>query len=123
MKENSQQAIRKVCLKSYITEAEHARVVSLAEQCGLSASELVRRVVLGQTVNSKVDRQSFLDLLQINADLGRLGGLLKFGLSDESPKVVTPAELRRVLHEVEDCQEEMRQLIRVTEKLVLNRAS
>ena len=110
-----------MCLKSYITEAEHARVVSLAEQCGLSVSELVRRVVLGQAVNSKMDRQSFLDLLQINADLGRLGGLFKFALSDDSPKIVTPAELRSVLHQIEDCQEEMRKLIRVTEQVVIKR--
>lgn len=110
-------------MKSYMTESERDRIAALAEQCGLSVSEFMRRVVLGQEVNSKVDKEAFLSLLKVNADLGRLGGLFKLALTENARKVTSHREVRRILHEIEDRQEELRQLISVTEKAVLNRAS
>lgn len=123
MNQKKPQKVRKVCLKSYVTESESDRIVALAKQCGLSISELVRRVALGQDVNTKVDKEAFLSLLKVNADLGRLGGLLKFALTAEARKVASQREIRELLHQIEDRQEEMRQLIRTTEKAVLNRSS
>ncbi|MEZ6853082.1 plasmid mobilization protein [Halodesulfovibrio aestuarii] len=115
--------IRKVCMKSYITESERDRIAALAEQCGLSVSEFIRRVALGQEINSKIDKEAFLDLLRVNADLGRLGGLFKLALTENARKVTSHREMRRILHEIEDRQEELRQLISTTEKVVLNRSS
>ena len=115
--------VRKVCMKSYMTEAERDRIAALAAQCGLSVSEFMRRVVLGQEINSKVDKEAFLDLLKVNADLGRLGGLFKLALTENPRKVTSHREVRRILHEIEDRQEELRQLIRLTEQAVLNRSS
>ncbi|MCT4625695.1 hypothetical protein [Halodesulfovibrio sp.] len=123
MNQKKPQKVRKVCLKSYVTESESDRIVALAKQCGLSVSELVRRVALGQEVNTKVDKEAFLSLLKVNADLGRLGGLLKFALTAEARKVASHREIRELLHQIEDRQEEMRHLIRITEKAVLNRNS
>jgi hypothetical protein len=110
-------------MKSYVTGKEHDRITELAAQCGLSVSELVRRVVLGQEVNTKVDKEAFLSLLKVNADLGRLGGLLKLALTEDVPKIASRKQIRELLHNIEDRQEEMRQLIKVTEKAVLNRSS
>ncbi|MFA9394756.1 MAG: hypothetical protein ACERJ1_08580 [Halodesulfovibrio sp.] len=123
MNKKSPENIRKVCMKSYMTESERDRIAALAEQCGLSVSEFMRRVLLGQEINSKIDKEAFLDLLRVNADLGRLGGLFKLSLTENARKVTSHREVRRILHEIEDRQEELRQLISVTEKAVLNRAS
>ncbi len=123
MNQKSPEKKRKVCMKSYMTESERDRIAALAEQCGLSVSEFMRRVVLGQEVNSKVDKEAFLNLLKVNADLGRLGGLFKLALTDGVNKIASHKEVRRILHQIEDRQEELRQLISTTECIVLNRNS
>ena len=115
--------VRKVRIESYITRAEHEKIVALAQQCGISISELLRRLALGQEINSKVDKEAFLNLLKVNADLGRLGGLFKLALTENARKVTSHREVRRILHEIEDRQEELRQLIRLTEQAVFNRSS
>lgn len=61
--------VRKIRIESYITKEEHEKVVSLAQQCGISVSELIRRLALGQELNSKVDKEAFLDLLKVNQTL------------------------------------------------------
>lgn len=123
MNKKSPEKIRKVCIKSYMTESESVCIAALAKQCGLSVSEFTRRVTLGHEVNSKIDKETFLDLLKVNADLGRLGGLFKLALTENTRKVASHREVRRILHEIEDRQEELRQLISATEKAVLNRSS
>ncbi|MCB1622313.1 MAG: hypothetical protein KDI44_16420 [Thiothrix sp.] len=54
----------------------------MAELCNLSVSELIRRQMAGIKIESNEQAQQFLVLAKINADLGRLGGLLKLWLSD-----------------------------------------
>ncbi len=102
---------RKICLKSYITTKEYSQIVDLSKSCDLSISELTRRVLLGQEISSKVDRQAFVDLLHIRADLGRLGGLLKLWLSDDTKAKGYTANVRSVLHEIEMRQADMKPLI------------
>lgn len=123
MNKKSPEKVRKICMKSYMTESERDRIAALAEQCGLSVSEFIRRVALGQEVNSKTDKESFLDLLKVNADLGRLGGLFKLALTEKVQKVISYKEIRRVLHQIEDRQEELRRLILLAEEVLLRRSS
>lgn len=110
-------------MKSYMTESERDRIATLAEQCGLSVSEFIRRVVLGLEVNSKIDKEAFLDLLKVNADLGRLGGLFKLALTEKVQKVMSYKDIRRILYQIEDRQEELRRLIVLAEKVILKRSS
>ena len=102
---------RSICLKSYLTAKDYSQIVDISQQCGLSVSELTRRVLLGQEISSKVDRQAFIDLLHVRADLGRLGGLLKLWLSDDTKAKDYTANVRSVLHEIEARQAEMKPLI------------
>ena len=102
---------RTVCLQSYITADEYGQIVDISQQCGLSVSELTRRVLLGQEISSKIDRQAFIDLLHVRADLGRLGGLLKLWLSDDTKAKGYTSNVRSVLHEIEARQAEMKPLI------------
>jgi len=46
----------------------------------------------------------------VNADLGRLGGLFKYYLA-QGFKNVPPSEIRKVLHDIEDRQRQLRPVI------------
>ena len=72
---------RKKVLTAYITEMEYGEITESSAKAGLSLSEFVRRVCLGNRIISREDQQARRELLKINADLGRLGGLLKQALS------------------------------------------
>ena len=94
---------KKPFLKAYLTPEEYAQVADLAARAGLSKSELTRRCCLGREIPSRVDQRAVLALLKANADLGRLGGLLKQRL------VETPGqtELRPLLSSIEIAKREL----------------
>lgn len=74
---------RKKAMKVYLADEEYARIVQLSEQCGLSMSEYGKRSCLGQQLVSVLDQKLIRELIRINGDLGRLGGLLKMWLTNE----------------------------------------
>ncbi len=74
----------KVVIKSYVTPDEYKRVANLATQTHLSISEFIRRVCLGYQPKCQIDQEAVLALIKISADLGRLGGLLKWALAEKS---------------------------------------
>ncbi|SDK78244.1 hypothetical protein SAMN05660337_1216 [Maridesulfovibrio ferrireducens] len=74
---------KKKVLKSYVSEAEYCEIKAKAQQCSLSASELIKRLTLGHEIKSREDQQARRELLKINADLARLGGLLKMWILDD----------------------------------------
>ena len=57
------------------------RIADQASRAGLSVSAFVKRVCTGYPVQSRVDQAAIRDLLQLNADIARLGGLLKMAVS------------------------------------------
>ena len=71
---------RSARLQSYVTPAELSSIVESSERAGLSLSEFIRRVCLGARIESREDQKARCELLKVNADLGRLGGLLKQSL-------------------------------------------
>ncbi|MGD9826422.1 plasmid mobilization protein [Desulfobacter sp.] len=98
------------CLKSYVTAEEHAKIQRLAKQTGLSVSDYIRRIITGQRIESRLDQEAFLSALKVNADLGRLGGLFKYYLAQRFENV-PPEEIRKVLHDIEDRQRQLRPVI------------
>lgn len=107
---------RKNCFKSYVTPEEHERIKRAAKRCGLSVSEYARRIITGYHVNSHLDQEAFLAALKVNADLGRLGGLFKYYISQEFYQV-HPEEVRKLLREVEALQKQLRPIIKKINKL------
>lgn len=99
---------RKMALKSYITEAEYGELVASSERAGLSLSEFVRRVCLGSRVESREDQQARRELLKMNADLGRLGGLLKQALATGHSK----DKVYSLLHKIDQAQAILKAKIR-----------
>lgn len=64
-------------LRLYCLPAERAVIEANAAMAGVSVSAFLRTVGMGMEPRSRVDQQAMKDLLKLNADLGRLGGLLK----------------------------------------------
>lgn len=103
---------KKLTLWCYVNTEEHALISASAERSGLSRSTYIKRVCLGQPTPSLEKQHARRDLLKINADLGRLGGLFKLCLSEkDTPSQVLHSEVRRVLREIEARQRELKAAI------------
>lgn len=82
---------------------EEATIKRQAAVAGLSVAAYVRSVGLGYDIRSVFDLQRVDDLARINADLGRLGGLLKLWLTnDEKLAGYTVAQNRELVHALLD---------------------
>lgn len=70
-------------IKVCCTSVERQTIFEKAEQCGLSVSNYLRAIGLGMEVTSVIDHRKVDELIRVNGDLGRLGGLLKLWLSND----------------------------------------
>lgn len=89
---------KKYKMSVYLSQAELEEIAGSAAKCNLSLSTFAKRLCMGYLPESKTDAQAVLDLLKVNADLGRLGGLLKLWLSEPDRNVFA---VRGLLHEIE----------------------
>jgi hypothetical protein len=80
----------------YLGPEEYSRIQESATKAGLSLSTFCKRVCLGTPVPGLEHRQAVKDILKANADLGRLGGLLKLALSEGGDKFALPRLLREI---------------------------
>ena len=83
------------------------RLKALVDATGFSRGELLRRALLNAEIPSARTRQEVQDLLRIQREQNRLGGLLKKALTEREEK----ASLRRTLVEVERNAAELRRVI------------
>lgn len=95
---------------------EEALIKENAARASLTVAEYLRRLSLGHVIKGTIDSENVLKLVKINADQGRLGGLLKLWLTDD-PKLAlaniawTPAVVRALLKRIEANQDEMLRLV------------
>lgn len=89
---------KKPAMKVYVTPEEYKEVIESADRACLSVSTYVRRVCLGMPTPTFEKQKAVRELLGVNADLGRLGGLLKMWLMDEDRN---QREAERLLHELQ----------------------
>ena len=76
----------------YVNADEKEAIGATARQCNTSLSDFGRTLMLGHEPVNVLDHEIALTLLKINADLGRLGGLLKLYLTRENANDLhTPA--------------------------------
>ena len=80
----------------YLGPEEYSRIQESASRAGLSLSTFCKRVCIGTPVPELEHRQAVKDILKVNADLGRLGGLLKLALSEGGDKITLPRLLRDI---------------------------
>jgi len=105
---NSKKAPRKSIIKAYLTEDEYTQIQASSELAGLSVSTFARNVCLGSKVPSREDHQARRELLKVNADLGRLGGLLKQSITASGNREI----IRPLLLDIEKTQAELKAKVR-----------
>lgn len=99
-------------LRVPVRNEEEAAIKKNAERAGLSIAEYLRRVGMGHHIRGVIDEQKVLELSKVNADMGRLGGLLKLWLTDDKKlakagAVWTEGTVRALLKRLEDTQAQM----------------
>lgn len=85
-------------------ELEAIREKAKAFGYASSTAALLRDLALGIEPTSTLDQRAILDLLRINADLGRLGGLLKHWLSAKGSDFKSAQDIRALLRALDDTQ-------------------
>jgi len=95
-------------IKVYCFPDERETIEQQAHSTGLSKSSYLLRVGMGYPIRSIVDHHQVEELVKINGDLGRLGGLLKLWLSKEqSVAGIEARTVRETLQKIEVAQEQM----------------
>ena len=99
-------------VKVWVTPAEKAAIAEKAAAHSMSASRYLRALGLALPIESTIDHRAVLDLLKINADLGRLGGLIKMWLSsndtwESSSGQAMERKLDGTLNEIRSLQKKM----------------
>ena len=75
MKQNARFELR-------LSEADKDALKGLAAQYGLPLSDFIRRAVIDMRIPEPSDHQLVKTLCKVNADLARLGNLLKMGIDE-----------------------------------------
>ena len=113
---NDEKEVRKIALKVWVNDEEKEAIKHNTTLVGkMSVSAYLRNLGLSYFPKSKIDKQVVLDLAKINADQGRLGGLLKMLLSNkESHNTLMLIETNKILRDIQKTQD---QLLEVVKKL------
>ncbi|MGK4306570.1 conjugal transfer transcriptional regulator TraJ [Shewanella xiamenensis] len=95
-------------LKVYCLPEEKALIEANAKATGKSVSSFLLAVGQGYQVTGIVDAEQVREMAKISGNLGRLGGLLKWWLTDDARVAnFTPETIRTVLSKIEDTQIEL----------------
>jgi len=99
-------------VKVWVTQEEKTVIAQKAAAHSMSASAYLRALGLELPVHSTIDHRAVLDLVKINADLGRLGGLIKMWLTsndswESSSAQTVQRKLDGTLNEIRALQKKM----------------
>lgn len=96
-----------------VSDEEYKAIVENAQSCSMPTTSYLRALGLNTPIKSTLDKQLILELMRVNADQGRLGGLLKLWLSGtEKGTRGNTINIRKLLKELEDSQKEIKSYIR-----------
>ncbi len=99
-------------LRVPVLPIEEAEIKTKAQDAGLPVAEYLRNLGLGYQVPSVIDNRKVDALLKINADLGRLGGLIKLWLTnDKRTKLIGKSQLHMTLDSIRNTQSTMLDVI------------
>ncbi|MFP2768289.1 conjugal transfer transcriptional regulator TraJ [Oceanisphaera sp. KMM 10153] len=114
MEAQENKTTRKSCtpIKVYCLPEERAVIEENARRAGLSASTYLREVGQGYLIQGVTDAEQVRELVRVNGDLGRLGGLLKLWLmNDAKVAAFGPNTILALLQRIETNQERMSHLM------------
>ncbi|MGV4008752.1 conjugal transfer transcriptional regulator TraJ [Citrobacter freundii] len=99
-------------IKVYCLPDERAAIEANARAAGMSTSAFLLAVGQGYRVTGVTDYENVRELVRVNGDLGRLGGLLKLWLTDDVRTAQFGAEtVLALLARIEANQDDMSQLM------------
>ena len=117
MKKDQSEATRKSSprLKVYCLPDEKAHIEGGARNAGKSASAYLLALGMGYEVGSVIDAELVGELAKVNADQGRLGGLLKLWLTNDErfagfDEATMRATIKAVLSKIEATQDALLEL-------------
>ena len=92
-------------LQVIVTDAERAEIKARAAAASLSVSAYLRAAGMGATFRSAASsHEQVAALAKVNADQGRLGGLLKLWLSERPGHGAAARDVRALLDRIGDLQ-------------------
>ena len=97
-------------IKAYLTPDEKVEVTALAVQARITTSELVKRCTLGRKLPDANRHKDVIELVKINADLARLGNLVRMALSEDEP--ADPENLEHLFENIRATQEILKSKIK-----------
>lgn len=100
-------------IKVYCLPEERELIEANAKMAGISVARYLRDVGQGYQVKGVMDYHYVRELVRVNGDLGRLGGLLKLWLTDD-PRTARfgDAMILALLARIEATQDEMSRLMK-----------
>jgi len=100
-------------IKVYCLPEERELIEANAKMAGISVVRYLRDVGQGYQVKGVMDYHYVRELVRVNGDLGRLGGLLKLWLTDD-PRTARfgDATILALLARIEATQDEMSRLMK-----------
>lgn len=97
-----------------VNATEFTEIEAHAAKAGLGKAAFLRNLGVGHAPPAAIDQTQIDRLWKVNADLGRLGGLLKWWLSDEgklAASQVPRGRLETVLNDLRVTQQHLRRAI------------
>ncbi len=114
-------------IKIWVTEDEKQKIVANAATCGMPVSAYARSVALGHKPVCLNNLNELDKVYKLNADLGRLGGLLKMLLTNDERlrdmsvgRGMAVATIEDTLFNLRCCQEELRIMIEAVVDNIVN---
>jgi len=92
---------------------ERTKIEANAQAAGISVAAYLRDVGQGYQIKGVLDYQRVRELVRVNGDLGRLGGLLKLWLTDDVRTAqFGEAAVRALLARIETTQDELSRIMK-----------
>jgi len=99
-------------LQVIVNDAERAEIKARAAAASLSVSAYLRAAGMGATFRSAAaNHEQVAALAKVNADQGRLGGLLKLWLSERQGQGAQVRDVRALLGRIEDMQGKLAEVV------------
>ena len=100
-------------IKVYCLPEERELIEANAKRAGISVARYLRDVGQGYQIKGVMDYQHVRELVRVNGDLGRLGGLLKLWLTDDLRTLqFGEATILALLGRIEATQDEMSRIMK-----------
>ena len=104
---------RRQHLRVPVFPEEKDEIEANAKMAGVSVARYLREVGQGYEIKGVMDYQYVRELVRVNGDLGRLGGLLKLWLTDDVRTAqFGEAIILALLERIEATQDEMSRLMK-----------